>query len=63
MSFLRTFAHSLDLSGLISLVSQVVAALICIIFTSCAHGFGCGPVGGSHRQAAGAAVLESSAAH
>lgn len=39
MSFLRTFAHSLDLSALISLVSQVVAALICIIFHECAHGF------------------------
>ena len=39
MSFLRTFAHSLDVSGLISLASQVVAALICIIFHECAHGF------------------------
>ena len=39
MSFLRTFASSLDFSALISLVSQVVAALICIIFHECAHGF------------------------
>lgn len=39
MSFLRTFASSLDFSALVSLVSQVVAALICIIFHECAHGF------------------------
>lgn len=38
MSFLRTFTNSLDLAALISLVSQVVAALICIIFHECAHG-------------------------
>ncbi len=29
----------MDLSALVSLVSQVVAALICIIFHECAHGF------------------------
>lgn len=39
MSFLRTFTQSLDLTALLSLVTQVVAALICIIFHECAHGF------------------------
>ena len=45
MSFLRTFASSLDFSALVSLVSQVVAALICIIFHECAHGFAADQLG------------------
>lgn len=39
MSFLRAFTQSLDLSALIGLLTQVAAALICIIFHECAHGF------------------------
>ena len=39
MSFLRTFTQSLDLFALIDLLTQVAAALICIIFHECAHGF------------------------
>lgn len=39
MSFLRTFTQSLDISALIALLTQVAAALICIIFHECAHGF------------------------
>lgn len=39
MSFLRTFTQSLDLFALIDLLTQIAAALICIIFHECAHGF------------------------
>lgn len=39
MSFLRTFTQSLDLFALIDLLTQIAAALICIIFHECAHVF------------------------
>ncbi len=39
MSYLQDFLRNLDLSALGSLVVQALAALICIIFHECAHGF------------------------
>ena len=39
MSYFQDFLQNLDLSALGSLVVQAVAALICIIFHECAHGF------------------------
>ena len=39
MSDLQAFLHNLDLSALGFLVIQAIAALICIIFHECAHGF------------------------
>ena len=39
MSYFQDFLQNLDLSALGSLVVQAIAALICIIFHECAHGF------------------------
>lgn len=39
MSFLRTFVQSFDGARLLSLLTQVAVALLCIIIHECAHGF------------------------
>lgn len=39
MEFLLQFINNLDLSGILSLVMRIVAALTCIIIHECAHGF------------------------
>lgn len=39
MSFLRTFVQSFDGTRLLSLLTQVAVALLCIIIHECAHGF------------------------
>lgn len=45
MEFLQQFINNLDLSGILSLVIRVVAALACIIFHECAHGFAADKLG------------------
>lgn len=53
MSDLQTFFQNLDLSALSNLVIQAVAALICIIFHECAHGFAADRLGDHTARANG----------
>lgn len=53
MSFLQQFLNNLDVQGLISLAVRILAALICIIFHECAHGFAADRLGDPTARSSG----------
>lgn len=53
MSFLQQFLNNLDVQGLISLAVRILAALVCIIFHECAHGFAADRLGDSTARSSG----------
>lgn len=53
MEFLLQFINNLDLSGILSLLMRVIAALTCIIIHECAHGFAAEKLGDPTARAEG----------
>lgn len=53
MSFLQNFLDNLDFRALSSLAIQVIAALVCVIFHECAHGFAADRLGDSTARTRG----------